>query len=128
HAGEIRRALLVTPDFLHRLHVVRGELPDVAVAAGHLEEPTVARGPTRSFFEFDLSRLHLHAGLAQRKNDDTRVRVEAHGLPVLAAFRAGARLHPRPDSHRHDVGPILRRAGLRIDAIPDVLVDRFLVT
>src|SRR5580704_4797739 len=37
-----RRALLVLPHLIHALHVVRGELADVAVAARHRLEDSVA--------------------------------------------------------------------------------------
>ena len=40
---EERRVLLVLPHLVHRLHVVRRQLADVAVGAGHRQELAVAR-------------------------------------------------------------------------------------
>src|SRR6187551_3832876 len=50
-----------------------------------------------------------------------------HRLPVVAAFRARATLHPLADCRLDDVGAIARLARLGIDAIEDVLEHRFLV-
>src|SRR6266571_144717 len=127
HRREERRALLAAPDFLHRLHVVRRELADVALAAGHLEETAVRAGAARSVGELDLAARHLHARLAERDDEQPRARVIAHRLPVVPALGAGTRLHPLAGLLLEDVAPVLRRAGLRVDRLEDVLEHRFLV-
>src|SRR5688572_3996944 len=52
----------------------------------------------------------------------------AHRLPVVTALSARARVDPLADLVVDDVGAIRRRAGLRIELLPDVLEDGFLVT
>src|SRR5437762_14183536 len=52
----------------------------------------------------------------------------AHGGPVLTAFRAGTSLYPLAGLLFKDVLPVVRFACLGIEAIPDVLIDRFLMT
>ena len=52
----------------------------------------------------------------------------AHGLPVVSAFGARARLNPLLDALFDDVRPIGWRAGDRVDRIEDVLKDRLAVT
>ena len=53
--------------------------------------------------------------------------VVAHRLPVVAAFGARAAVDPLADLVLDDVLPVARRAGLRVELLPDVLEDRFLV-
>ena len=74
--------------------VERRELSDVAVGPGHFVEAPIGRRAARAFFEFDLAAGHFHAALAERNDQLPGGRVVAHGLPVVAAFGAGARLHP----------------------------------
>src|SRR5262245_27254489 len=120
-----RRALLARPDLLHRLRVVGGELPDVAVAARHFEEAPVGAGAAGAVLELDLPSPHLHARLAERNDQEVGRRVITHRLPVVAALGARTRLHPALGVLLDDVGPILRHAGLRIDRLEHVLKDRF---
>src|SRR5207244_1386104 len=68
HAGEVRRSLLAAPDLFHRLHIVGGELADVAVGAGHLEEAAVRARAAGTVREFQLAAVHLHARLTERNH------------------------------------------------------------
>ena len=113
HRGEERRALLVAPQLLHRADVVGGQLADVALRPGHLEEPAIRGDAAAALAELDLPAHDLHARLAQRNDQRVGRLVVAHRLPVVPAFGARARLNPLLDLLLDDVGPIGRHAGLR---------------
>ena len=51
----------------------------------------------------------------------------AHGLPVVAAFRAGTDLQPLPDLLLEDVIAVRGLARLRIDPGENILKDRLFV-
>src|SRR5438876_10455455 len=51
----------------------------------------------------------------------------AHGLPVVAAFRAGTGMQPLANLLLLNIVPVGRLAGDRIDAGEDVLENGFLV-
>src|SRR5206468_3473830 len=100
---------------------------DVAVAAGHLKELTIALRAAVSFLHFHLPPADFKAALAQRNHEESAPRVVTHGLPVVAAFRARARADPVADLGFDDVAAVRHRPRLRVDRIEDVLEDRFLV-
>ncbi len=58
-----RRLLLMAPQLLHRPHVVGGQLPHVAVRAGHLAELGPARLSPAAVDELHLAARQVHAGL-----------------------------------------------------------------
>ena len=127
HRRQERRTLFAAPHFLHRLHVIGGELADVAVAPGHLEEPAIRTRAARAVGEFELPARHLHARLAERNDQQTGTGVIAHRLPVVAALSARTRRHPLTRLLLQDVGAVRRRAGLRIDRVEHVLEHGLLV-
>src|ERR1019366_1312498 len=89
------------------------------------EKATVPRRAARSVGELDFSSRHLHAALAEWNNQPRGAGIVAHGLPVVAAFGAGARRSPFADFLLQNVGTGGELAGLRIDG-EDVLEDGFL--
>src|SRR5207249_1291330 len=103
---EERRTLLDRPRLLHRLDVERGQLADVAVGSGHLGIAPLTRRAARTFLELDLPPQHLHAALAQRNDELAGSGVVTHGLPVVAALRAGTRFYPLADLLLEDVAPV----------------------
>ena len=86
--------MVAGPNLLHGPDVKRGELPDVAIAAGHLVEAPVARRAARAFHELHFPPGHLHAALAEGNDQGFCFRAVAHGLPVVAALGAGADRNP----------------------------------
>ena len=113
HGGEEGRALLHVPDFLHGLHVEGGEPADVAVRAGHFVKQAVAHGAARAFDELDFAAGHFHAALAERDDEPLGRGIVAHGLPVVAAFGAGAHRSPLADFLFENVGAVGELAGFR---------------
>src|SRR5262245_7608297 len=75
----------------------------------------------------DLLAANLDAALAERNDQPLRRRVVRDRLPVVAALRTRAALHPIADFARHDVRAITRLPGLGVDAIEDVLEQRLFV-
>src|SRR6185295_7136633 len=110
-------ALLYIPLLLHGAHIERGELAEIAVGAGHLEEPPVGLRAAAAVLLFDDAAIHFHAGLHKRNDERARGRVVAHGLPVLAARGAGAGGDPV-------TGPLLKNVrAVGNDPLGPVLPD-----
>ena len=128
HRREERRALLVAPELLHRSRRRRRRACRRCRPSPASRRSGDRRRCRRRLPSIRSSRpVHLHARLAERNDQRRGRRVVAHRLPVVAALGARARLDPLLDLLLDDVGAIGRHAGLRIDAIEDVLKDRFLV-
>src|SRR4029453_9343016 len=121
HGCQECRSLLIAPHFLHRGHIVGGELADVAIRSGHLEKAPPSGCAAGVFNELRLARLNLHARLAQRNDQQARWLVIAHRLPVVPAFRARARRDPLIQLLSLNVRTIGRHARLRVDVREDVL-------
>src|SRR6266850_5872719 len=123
-----RRALRVRPVLFQCADVEGAELADVAVAARHLiKPPSRAAATAAAFLLLDLLRVHLEAALAER-DDQLVVRLVIRGRrPVVATLGARATLHPDAELLLEDVGAVRRPAGSRIEALPHVLENGFLV-
>src|SRR5689334_21476341 len=124
---EKRSPLRHLPHFFHGVHVVRGELADVAIRPGHLKEPAIGRSAARAFLIIGLAPEHFHAGLAERNDELRRPRVIAHRLPVVPAFGGWTRRDPRLRTLLDDIVAVVNLAGFLIDAVEDVLIDRLLI-
>ena len=65
--------------------------------------------------QIDLLRIHLLAALRHRNQNLIRRLMEAHGVPVVAAFRCRAALHPLADLVLYNVVAEMRFACSRIE-------------
>src|SRR6185503_18485301 len=125
HPGQERRALLDRPFLFQRVDVESREPADVAVAARHfIEAPIGAARAAAARRLRDRLRANRDAALRERNDQPPRRPIEAHRLPVLAAFGARTALDPFADFLIENVVAIARRARLAIEARPDVLEQR----
>src|SRR5215475_5671261 len=126
--GHEGRALLIGPHLLHRADVERGELADVALGPRHLvEAPAGAAAAAAAFLLLDFLSAHLQAALTERDDQLVGRLVIRRRRPIVPAFGARASLHPDAELLLEDVSAIRRTARFRIEALPHVLENRFLV-
>src|SRR5262249_1910786 len=114
------------PDLLHRSHVVSRELADISVCVRHRQKLAIPCRSAGRRAEIHFTGGKLHAGLAERHDQSPGGLMIAHRLPVLASLRARANLDWLAELHFENGGAISWRPGLRIDALPYVLLDHFL--
>src|SRR6185437_11979126 len=81
--------LLILPHLVHRLHIVSRQLANVAVRARHRQELAISTAASAITAEVDFARGELHAGLAQRSDNQSGRLVIAHPLPVFSASVLG---------------------------------------
>src|SRR3984957_12836119 len=123
-----RSALFDGPELLHTRHIERGQLADVAAGPGHLvKAPPRAASTPAAFLQIDLLPVHRQATLAERDDQTIGPRMVAHGLPIVAAFGAGAGVDPFAQLLLYDVVAVVGLARLWIERIEHVLKYGFLV-
>src|SRR5262249_10868353 len=121
------RMLLERPFLLHRLDVISRKLADIAAGVRHFMKTTVTGRPARAFLEFNLSTVHFETALAERNDELSSRLVIAHRLPIMAALGAGTNADPFSGLGLCDVRTVCRLAALRVDLLPYILVNGFLV-